>query len=716
MATLVLTAVGSLLGPVGAAIGALAGQAIDARLLKPKGREGPRLQDLKVQTSSYGSQIPRLFGTMRVAGTVIWSTDLIEQRSKRGGGKGRPSTTTYSYTASFAVLLSGRPIRSVGRIWADGNLLRGAAGDWKSETGYRLHLGNEDQSPDPFIASAEGSAATPAYRGCAYAVFENMALEPFGNRIPSLTFEVEADAGPVSTGAMIENLSGGLILEGGDQALLGFAASGSSLAALVESLEQALPLQIRDDGVALTLSTPALPVAFGESELGEEKSERLRSRDQAPGVLAVSHYDPARDYQVGVQNARRPSGQRSMHVELPAALHATDARQVAEAKLAQLSGEGTRRSVRCGWARMACAPGTNVTLPDSPVVWRVQSRTVDRDGVQLELTRAMTNMAAPAAAEPGRHRPAPDHVHGPTVLHVLDLPNLEEIAPGQPRLYVAAAGSEPGWRRAALMASLDAGGSWTALGGTAAPAIIGTAVTSLGSGSTALIDRHNAVTVQLLHAGMVLEDADSARLIAGTNLALLGDELIQFGRAEPVGGSAWRLSQLLRGRRGTGWASAGHHAGERFVLIESEALFSYDPPLAVAGGDVRVLASGVGDTAPVETVVLAIGEALRPPTPAHFAARGRTDGGFDVTWVRSSRSGWAWADGSDAPLAEDRESYRLTINRSDGLQRSYELAASSFHYAGSDVAADLATGSPITLRVVQIGTSGISRPAQIIIA
>jgi zinc transporter ZupT len=31
MATLVLTAVGSLLGPVGAAIGALAGQAVDAQ-------------------------------------------------------------------------------------------------------------------------------------------------------------------------------------------------------------------------------------------------------------------------------------------------------------------------------------------------------------------------------------------------------------------------------------------------------------------------------------------------------------------------------------------------------------------------------------------------------------------------------------------------------------------------------------------------------------
>ena len=90
MATLVLTAVGSVFGPVGAAIGGLLGNAIDGRLLRPKGREGPRLTELKLQTSSYGQPIPRLYGTMRVAGSVIWATDLKETRAKSGGGKGKP--------------------------------------------------------------------------------------------------------------------------------------------------------------------------------------------------------------------------------------------------------------------------------------------------------------------------------------------------------------------------------------------------------------------------------------------------------------------------------------------------------------------------------------------------------------------------------------------------------------------------------------------------
>src|SRR3546814_2992514 len=80
---------------------------------------------------------------MRVAGSVIWSTDFVETEQEGGGGKGKPSQTSYSYSVSLAVLLSARRIGGVRRIWADGKLLRGAAGDFKTPTAFRLHLGSE---------------------------------------------------------------------------------------------------------------------------------------------------------------------------------------------------------------------------------------------------------------------------------------------------------------------------------------------------------------------------------------------------------------------------------------------------------------------------------------------------------------------------------------------------------------------------------------------
>ncbi|MFD2431291.1 hypothetical protein ACFSUK_30995 [Sphingobium scionense] len=249
MATMVLTAVGTALGgPIGGAIGGLIGNVLDREVLfKAKGREGARLSDLQLQTSSYGTQMPRLFGRMRVAGTVIWATDLREIRTKSGGGKGQGSSTSYSYSASFAVALSARGVRSIGRVWADGNLLRGAAGDFKTQVGaFRLHDGGEDQAPDPLIASAQGADMTPAHRGIAYAVFEDLLLSDYGNRIPSLTFE--ADAGAVTIDAIVGALSEGQMGCAAAEEVEGFAASGADLSEAIAPLVDAYGLGLCGDG------------------------------------------------------------------------------------------------------------------------------------------------------------------------------------------------------------------------------------------------------------------------------------------------------------------------------------------------------------------------------------------------------------------------------------------------------------------------------------
>lgn len=105
MATLILTAVGTAVGgPIGGALGSILGQQLDRGLFAPKARQGPRLGELAVQTSSYGAALPKLFGRMRVAGSVIWATDLIERRAT-SGGKGQPKTVNYAYSANFAVAL-----------------------------------------------------------------------------------------------------------------------------------------------------------------------------------------------------------------------------------------------------------------------------------------------------------------------------------------------------------------------------------------------------------------------------------------------------------------------------------------------------------------------------------------------------------------------------------------------------------------------------------
>ena len=64
----------------------------------------------------------------------------------------------------------------------------------------RLYRGEADQPPDPLIEAKQGAGNAPAYRGLAYAVFERLPLDSFGNRIPILQFEVLKPTGTLAAG------------------------------------------------------------------------------------------------------------------------------------------------------------------------------------------------------------------------------------------------------------------------------------------------------------------------------------------------------------------------------------------------------------------------------------------------------------------------------------------------------------------------------------
>ncbi|MGN6277181.1 MAG: phage tail protein [Sphingomonas sp.] len=720
MATLVLTTVGGIIGgPVGAAIGGILGQAVDRDVIfKPKYRQGPRLSDLSVQTSSYGWAIPRLFGTLRVAGSVIWSTDLIESSSTTSGGKGQPDTKTYSYSVSFAVLLSARAILGVQRIWADGNLLRGSAGDFKTETGFRVHLGGEDQVVDPLIASAEGAGVTPAMRGGAYAVFENFQLADYGNRIPSLTFEIEADDGAVSAGAIAAELSDGLVT--GDGAALpigGFSAYGDSVRAVLDTLATASGAWFAPEGAALAMvsageaSATVSDDGVAASGAGAPRTRSIAPMASVPKTVSLGYYDPARDYQTGLQRARRPgAGITDRGVDMPAVLSAGDAKTMAEAILARAETGRETRKVATGWASLGVAPGAVVAIAGEGGRWRVSGWSLKEMVLQLDLVR-LTAAPIAASASSGRVLATPDLPIGTTVLHAFEAPPLDDQVLNAPRLLIAACGTGAGWRKAALLLSQDDGASWSNIGGTAAAAVMGSLASVPGLASAWIGDARDAFEVDLVHDRMTLSDADDAALDGGANLALVGDELMQFGRAEPLGGVRWRLSVLWRGRRGTEAAIGTQAVGDRFVLIAPDQVAMATLPISAIGSTIRVIASGVGDVAgPAMSDAGVTGLSVLPPSPVHLNAELPPNGDVALSWIRRSRAGWQWIDGVDAPLSEEREAYRVVLVGSDGSSRTLDVDTQGMILA----AADRGTGE-LTVTVRQIGLYGESAPTSLIL-
>lgn len=201
MATLVLAAAGTALGAsaggtvmglsmatIGRAAGATLGRVIDQRLLGAGSDpvETGRVDRFRLTTANEGTAVGQVFGRMRVPGQVIWATRFQESSETTSGGKGTsgPSVTEFSYTVSLAIALCEGVVSGVGRVWADGVEVA------PDTLNMRVYSGSADQEPDPKIAAVEGAGNTPAYRGIAYVVMEDLALGQFGNRVPQFSFEV----------------------------------------------------------------------------------------------------------------------------------------------------------------------------------------------------------------------------------------------------------------------------------------------------------------------------------------------------------------------------------------------------------------------------------------------------------------------------------------------------------------------------------------------
>lgn len=188
---------------LGATIGGMVGGMIDP----PKGPKivGPRLSDLSVQTASYGSAIPRVYGTVGLYGTVVWiennqlrETETTEEQGGKGGGGGS-EVTTYSYSVTCAILLCKGPIVGVRRIWAGSKLIYDAAdstveGMIASNAaigGITIYPGDESQTPNARMQMTLGVGNVSAWRGNAYVVLEDFQLADYGNSLLGCPFKFE---------------------------------------------------------------------------------------------------------------------------------------------------------------------------------------------------------------------------------------------------------------------------------------------------------------------------------------------------------------------------------------------------------------------------------------------------------------------------------------------------------------------------------------------
>lgn len=672
MASVVFSTVGQALGgPLGAAVGAAVGGSVDAALF---GARRGVAGDLLIQRSAYGDPLPRLYGRTRMAGVVIWAQPMAA-----GGGKG---SGRQRQSSSFAVALSSRPIEAIGRIWADGREIRNADGQFESSTDMRLHRGVGRQAPDPLIVAAETEVGAAGYRGLAYVVFEGLDLEPFGNRIPNLSFEVFADE--AASGGWLADLAGpervGAFPGSGSVGATGYAALGDRSAEDVAVLARVCGAEVGYPAGRLRLAVPEEVVAIPTAALaavGDEISPVSRSAawGERPGSLSLDYLDPDREFQAGRQTVARGRRGVSLASAAPLAATAEAAKSLAGLWLRREEAAVETMEVALGWAWLGVSVGDRVRIGERPEIWRVVRRTVRGLMVHLlaELTSGGSAVALPA--DGGRSLPAPVSVAGPTSLRVFEtaFPLREGVA----GVWITGSGG-PNWRGAAV--SLLKEGAEFDVGMLDRVGDRGELLAPLPPGPDNLWDEENVVTMRVSGSATGFENRSALAVLSGANLARVGSELMRFRDVRIAGAGVIELRGLIRGCFATSGGSVGHPAGAGVELVLPERTLGWPAGSDLIGSELTFLASGPGDPpGGTEASLRLEGIGGGAMAPVHLVAGRRTTGEVWARWIARGRSAIAW-DGAEP----DTAGFLWQFEAADGRLSSRFVAGTAASFSTAD--------------------------------
>lgn len=153
--------------------------------------EENRINALQVQQSTYGTVVPVVFGTNRVAGnlidymdfTAIPHTKTTTSGGKGGGGSVTSTETTYTYEVAIIFALCEGKIAGFGKVWRDKEIYKSP-----SELGFIGFTGTQTQQPWNYTLSKHPERAL-SYPGTAYLAAPNLDLRSSGS-LPNLNFEV----------------------------------------------------------------------------------------------------------------------------------------------------------------------------------------------------------------------------------------------------------------------------------------------------------------------------------------------------------------------------------------------------------------------------------------------------------------------------------------------------------------------------------------------
>lgn len=335
---------------------------------------------------------------------------------------------------------------------------------------------------------------------------------------------------------------------------------------------------------------------------------------------------------------------------------------------------------------------------------------------QLELMRDDDGAYVSTAEGSSSQRTPPRlEMFGPVEAIFLDIPPLRaEHTSSSIYAAVRPVITSGQFRGATIFRSIDGGATYSPLGSASEGAASGALLQALPSGPTTIFDDGNELLVELAYGH--LESSTKQEVINGANAAAIGAhgrwEILQFTNATNIAGRVWRLSGLLRGRRGTEHVIGSSQVGDNFVLLSDGGVMRL--PMEIDNINLALLyrVQAVGAPAQSDAVeFMSAGVSLKPFSVVHITGQRNDDGDLTIEWVRRDRL----ATDTDEAMSESVEDYEVEILGSLGEAiRTISVSSSSTVYTAAQQETDFGNLQPeVHVRIYQMSAAiGRGYPAE----
>jgi hypothetical protein len=498
-----------------------------------------------------------------------------------------------------------------------------------------------------------------------------------------------------------------------DQAILGHSWTIGDARQIVEPLLTAHASQVRPHdfllegikrGASPGASIDSSTFTADDASVGPYKLKETAERE-LPSRLTLNFADVDTEQQPNTAITPGPRGTVSSREQLldmgTTAMTASEAKQLLDRYMRRLWF--ARKTAELGLTRsnLALEPGDvhTLILDGAANVMDCDRWTLGADGaIATEWEQddpALAGLSGAAGAVAGGYVPSEVYDPAGTVGEVLDLPMLNDADDqAAPFAYLAASPAEDGkpWAGASFAAS-DTGDpeSYTEGWGVISPdraAAFGTVTEALPSALPWVPDNGSSITVTLVSGTLAGATMDQLESDASRNLAAIGGELLQFSSATLTAPLTYTLTGLLRGRKGTEAAIAGHAPAERFVLLDGTAVKRTLGASEI--GDTDWYVASTAGSLPDETAAVSMAftaRAHRPYSPVNgtIVASGSD---YLINARRRTRIGGSSVNGQDVPLGEASESWEADIMNGSTVVRTLAGTSLPLTYTAANIATD----------------------------